>query len=299
MKTIKDLKVGDKVLLRKDLKEGDLFSGGWEVNRRMLKYQAEPGEISEINNSSVEIHEIRGEGPGLYRWAIVAEMIDWERTTEINKKSNIMGENKEKTYSCTLSEWDRIINVACDNWKQRLINWVSEHYNYEMGKIIISKELIYRMIVASNGLQKEIIEGVFPKYFKDLEEPNLNKKWEDFKELEGYYVAYDGSIAYINKMTPDDKGINGVFAKESQCKAIIALAKLTHVLETYPENAEAKNWLRQSGQVSYVTKRDDELRIFTSNCYVLPFIFSTEKAASRFANENCDLLNKYFDNLIA
>lgn len=106
--TIKDLKVGMKVWIRKDLKTDVEYGGCCFV----AKMQALTGQQT-IEDFSKFSHTFRLKGDGC--WWFAPEMIDWEKTEKINKKetrltydgTTLKGQINGKEIKVTRSDKDK------------------------------------------------------------------------------------------------------------------------------------------------------------------------------------------------
>lgn len=74
--TIKDLKPGMKVFIKEDLKVGEEY--GIETFVEDMKYLTGLQQVTRIGNKII--------GVGNRYWRFTSEMIDWDKTKELNKK---------------------------------------------------------------------------------------------------------------------------------------------------------------------------------------------------------------------
>lgn len=67
---------------------------------------------------------------------------------------------------------------------------------------------------------------------EELEEPNLPMKWEDIKEIDGYYIDTDSNIRYYK--TLNNKEINkNIFPTKEYAEASLALAQLLQLRQAW------------------------------------------------------------------
>lgn len=85
-----ELKVGDKVVIRKDLKENTLYRGVYVIDE-MTKYRGTTQIIETVDDTNVYQLENVGDDDG-YLWSWTKEMLDWPETCKANGWGN--GESK-------------------------------------------------------------------------------------------------------------------------------------------------------------------------------------------------------------
>lgn len=302
MKTINDLKVGDKIWLCQGLTK-NANCGKRYFNALMAKYATdEPGEIIEIclNEPNVTIRA-GDESPGRSRWCVSPEMIDWERTAELNNKNTMIDLTKilkvgDKVY-CLRNGEQEILDFVTD----KIYPLVSDKYTYTHGGKHYYSDINPTLFPSKESAIKHELD--FEAAWKEYEEEKLYKKWEDFGYVNGYKIDSCGIIQAKEIESTNFESINGILATESQCKVVIAWAKLSHVLETYPEYHEAKDMLKRGDGKGYlycVTKMDGyDALVLRNTDRCEPFIFSHAQSAQKFLDQNRELLLEYFENLIA
>lgn len=95
-------------------------------------------------------------------------------------------------YSIKLSDWMRIVNVACESWKKRLLIHASDSLRGNL--VTLSESFLKEMLDASNQSQKKLILSLFPDYNK--EDPY--KKFRD-AEKKGKIIQHrDNNNKWIN-----------------------------------------------------------------------------------------------------
>jgi hypothetical protein len=89
-----------------------------------------------------------------------------------------------------------------------------------------------------NGFEIDKENSTFEQIvFKEIKK-QLPKTWEELEEIQGYFVH---TMASIEKLRKDSKGLENVFSTKEQAKASIALAQLSQLREVY-RNGWVPDW---------------------------------------------------------
>lgn len=89
-----------------------------------------------------------------------------------------------------------------------------------------------------NGFEIDKENSTFEQIvFKEIKK-QLPKSWEELGNIKGYFVH---TMATIEKLRKDSKGLENVFATKEQARASIALAQLSQLREVY-RNGWVPNW---------------------------------------------------------
>ncbi|WP_353077370.1 hypothetical protein [Flavobacterium sp.] len=95
-----------------------------------------------------------------------------------------------------------------------------------------------------NGFEIDKDNSTFEQIvFKEIKN-ELPKTWEELGNIKGYFVH---TMASIEKLRKDSKGLENVFATKEQAKASIALSQLSQLREVYRNGwvPDFKKWSKK------------------------------------------------------
>lgn len=136
-----------------------------------------------------------------------------------------------------------------------------------------------------NGFEIDKENSTFEQIvFKEIKK-QLPKTWEELEEIQGYFVH---TMASIEKLRKDSKGLENVFATEEQAKASIALAQLSQLRDVY-----RNGWVPDWSDCTYkFTIHFEENKIISEYFYKTHIFLSFQDAETR------DLFLENFKDLI-
>jgi len=154
-------------------------------------------------------------------------------------------------------------------------------------KIENQKNMKTLKIEIPNGFEIDKENSTFEQIvFKEIKK-QLPKTWKELEEIQGYFVH---TMASIEKLRKDSKGLENVFATEEQAKASIALAQLSQLRDVY-RNGWVPNW--QDSELKYII--DFFGSGFKKDCYTITnvfFSFQDEETRDLFLENFKDLIEQ-------
>ena len=144
-------------------------------------------------------------------------------------------------------------------------------YKMEQRKIKITIETAQRWYGSNDEELKQLAVQTWP----EVAEVKLPERWDDLKEIKGFFVMNTSDLRYVNHWQYDESNRN-IFATKEQAEAALALAQLTQLAEV---------WCDKDGMWGVVTDKENqsqpvELMRWGYTNYVLRF--DTKEKANRF-----------------
>lgn len=118
---------------------------------------------------------------------------------------------------------------------------------------------------------------------------NIINCWEDLKEISGYGITTENSIAHWSKLSVIKDNKN-VFLNIKYAKSALALAQISQVLPYYDSNVD---WSRAAAKYCIV-RIGNEIHIDTKQSSYHLLAFNSGKEAKRFLKYNEQLVKDYF-----
>jgi len=152
-----------------------------------------------------------------------------------------------------------------------------------MKNLEVSRETAKRWYNENNEELKKIAISLFPELIKET----IPKKWEDLKEIKGWYVQSNCKISHGGVYIISELNKN-TFATKEQAEASLALSQLSQLREVYRNDWEP-NWAKIDKKYTLGFFNDKIEIIDTMHCnYYLSF--QTKDIAKEFLENFKDLI---------
>ena len=144
----------------------------------------------------------------------------------------------------------------------------------------------------AEGTDKELKELAL-QTFPELAKKQLPKKWEDLKEIQGYYVTQNSKISTpLSNLVLIEK--HNIFATHNQAKSAIAMAKLSQLIAVYNGDWVA-DW-KNLNQNKYCIVSDGKCLSIFKYLMIKEFLaFKDMETAEEFLNNFRDDIETYFN----
>lgn len=200
-------------------------------------------------------------------------------------------------YKIKTSELKKIHDIACMEWRNKIIDILRNHMVPFTDEVIIKSILIEEMIEAcSNTEQSQVVIDVFHEYIKDKTTDLIT-----FYNLDqpGFYVAEDSSIRSVTGIHQYETDKN-VCAEKHQAEFILAYCQLTQLLKYYKEEVVTKEDYNKKCNLYVIRPKNNNLSgfdilIINSRFAANYFLkFKTIEFAEKFLKNYKDLILIYF-----
>ena len=200
---------------------------------------------------------------------------------DIKLSSNI--KPMQNVHLITQNQFLEIVNIACPDWKEKLL---SCYYPKWFPKGIVPEEDVQLMLRAANKSQEELLRSIF-------EISNKIPKWEDLKELEGYFINSNSEIKHVT--SAENNNCNkAIFATEKQAKSALAFAQLTQIInKTNPKFTTNVNKPGNQWQIFY-NRNTNRLEVCTNEYVSSILTFASKEIAEKFLYIHADLIRQYY-----
>ncbi len=201
---------------------------------------------------------------------------------------------KKEIYKIKISELQKIHDIACREWRDKIIDILRNHMVPFTDEVVINSILIEEMIEAcSNTEQNQVVIDVFHEYIKDKTTDLIT-----FYNLgqPGFYVDEDSSIRSVNGIHLYETDKN-VCAEKHQAEFILAYCQLTQLLKYYKEEVVTKE---DYNNLYVICPKNNNLSGFDTliinSCFAANYFlkFKTREFAEKFLKNYKDLILTYF-----
>ena len=137
---------------------------------------------------------------------------------------------------------------------------------------------------------EEAMEEYAQQFKEEPKHPELPKRWEDLKIVEGYYISSDAKIYRSTSAALEENRM--FFTSREQAEAAIALAQLSQLREVY-RHGWKPDW-DDFEQLKFVINFDGENEIIVDNWMTFPFFlsFQSKEIRNEFLKNFRDLIEK-------
>lgn len=144
------------------------------------------------------------------------------------------------------------------------------------------------------GKSKEMDELLLANFSKeDLEKSKLPTKWEDLKEVNGYYLTDVGSIQKCVSPKIARSDFKHRFATEKQAKSALAMAQLSQLMAIYNDGWEA-DW-NNTNETKYVIRANNNILFSDYYSTIVNFLaFKSAAVRNEFMKNFKSLIKEYF-----
>lgn len=133
----------------------------------------------------------------------------------------------------------------------------------------------------------------YQAYLKESEQPVLPERWEDLKEIKGYWIDSNAQIgSEISEWLPSQSCCKNTFATEAQAKSALAMAQLSQLMKAYNGDWVA-DW---KGKESYycITRVIDNLAVCLFSSMYFFLSFKSKETAELFLKRFELLIREYY-----
>jgi hypothetical protein len=249
------MKVGDKVKIREDLEVGKWY-GNNSINSDMPKYF---GKIGKIKEEAPFGYGFEIEGCGVYNW------------TEEMLIPLSQVEDQDKGYPREMYVWD---DWTLGKSKQTVLGHLEgEEYPYITKSEDEDKFVGYR-------------------YAEDVLEKSEMVKWEDLREIDGYFIREDSMIGQLEGYSAEQYNRN-IFPTREDAESSLALAQLLQIRRAMIGDWEP-DWDDMNQDKFCIVRLGNMLYIEQYNASYRELSFPEEQMARGFLENNEELVNRYF-----